>query len=1539
VKVDRLQPRWMTVPVVMMFVLMSILVTNVSFVAGDFHSPQPMCDSFFDTYEECLANCPAPPTGQCMQIPSGNQCGDMWSCNVDIGCDIPGMCMECELTPENQTITIGQSATLNWWVNQPKDWVDAELNPGNMDLVPTHEIYHAGSIDVTPVETTLYTATFEIGGFVEECEATVTVESNLQQCDGEGQFCFRSSAGGPTCPGANTLFANLHIEGGDAWCGIEYGAGSVCCEQSLCEEDTFCGDGMIQSPNDAGTGGPLNDGFEDCDTGGASNNTCYMGGDPNAENINMCQFTFCGDGMVQSPNYFGQVEECDWGALNADEPNTCKLDCSAPSCGDGYIDNLFGETCDLGPDATEQDWIDAQCHPPSAGALACTDMEDPVEVCEGFCALSSTGVCPGGSLEWYIGHNTDGDEYCNAENAGEGWICCSVEEAYCPTDYFLMIEFADNAQASGETLTDTNNVFINVTGDASDPLTQIRIDISNEAGSYKNSVHWDTNLDVPFERFTTFTDLPNDLYYFNATVTDGTGSNFTEMRNVTIDMPPSYTLNIDFVTPPTYIHRETYETDYIIVETLVESSAGISTVNIFLYDNNGMLVDSILAGANPNPYNHYFENLASGIYYFNATVVDRSANVAHTATREVTLDVPDEPMLSIEFVDPTLESGTYNLNYITTNASAYASHGINDITTNVYDADGQLVASDTIGRAISDNLYSVFENLPNGLYYFNATVEDVLFNVNHTETQVVQLFNVGDGQVIIVDFNTEFPLVTRSDWIDAQVVLYNQGEESGWIVPDISDIEAFITDGYEGEHNSGDGMAELLEPLVIDYHVFKSDFAFVPTVGGQYNVTFVVGGDLPVGEDTAQGYTAHLHSFVWDGGSMDVSEDPLISMVIPDLADGQIGFFSPGLVDFPAGEGHGGLLLNLVKASSDDFSLITGIILQCEAEGQEIYCDGKDNNCDGYDYCTSIWFEEPTLPSGTVVSQDFIEINVSATSTPYDLSNIILYVYDAQGTLVESRNITGIAQSDASYYEAFTGLEDGLYYYNATAIDVSGNGFVAATQTRNITLYDTDAFFVTIESPEPITYSVGTMPLLYTLHNHMLQDSCWYTLNGGSAIPLPDCLNSTLSGLADGNHVLRVYTNDTLGNIAFAQREFTVLFNDIIMSYVPPTETNGDVYARDNIRVNVTATSTYELQDISIYLYTPLGDVLSQSIDPSSVSGQLYMDFTGLADGEYQFNATATDVFGHSATLPTYTIYITEDYSQDSFVIAIECLVDENWQSCANARYSDTIAGVRAQCFSWNPDVPVSSADGVFVNEDGPNSFALSLEDEWLVSPEMDLFVGRSGTQSMTISCASTPLLMCPSLVPQNLNNWVVPFGEYFTMNDDFLVEGACCTDGHQAVSETTVTVPAFDRGLDPDNPASLQCAWEETCTDGTTAVLSAAGIRAGSPFEPNNKYLCCAPTMSRHISVTGCFADYTAIGYLTGVTGALISGEPASGFDLAVCAAPMDASQDLVCTNALTCGASQTCMYGVDEMGVFASFEGGCDVPSAMKRCCEVTS
>ncbi len=133
-------------------------------------------------------------------------------------------------------------------------------------------------------------------------------------------------------------------------------------------------------------------------------------------------------------------------------------------------------------------------------------------------------------------------------------------------------------------------------------------------------------------------------------------------------------------------------------------------------------------------------------------------------------------------------------------------------------------------------------------------------------------------------------------------------------------------------------------------------------------------------------------------------------------------------------------------------------------------------------------FVSPTNNSGVFVSRNYIEINVLVTDDNID--TITINLYNSTSDIIQTNT-----SSTSPFYINYTGLSDGLYYYNSTANDTLGQ--TNSTETRNINL---DVIFpnITILSPtNGTTYNTDLVDLNWTIVEQNL-DWCAYSLDGGS---------------------------------------------------------------------------------------------------------------------------------------------------------------------------------------------------------------------------------------------------------------------------------------------------------------------------------------------------------------------------------------------------------------------------------------------------------
>jgi hypothetical protein len=133
--------------------------------------------------------------------------------------------------------------------------------------------------------------------------------------------------------------------------------------------------------------------------------------------------TTCGDNITQAP-----LEQCDWGAGNSYEPNSCRPGCQLPSCGDGVIDTEYEEGCDDG----EMNAEDGDCLPNCQ--LPCP-RPPPVD---GMTVSMTAGLAPGSVATFSCDNGQLGNPLtCQADGSwsGDAPGTCAVENEHREASY------------------------------------------------------------------------------------------------------------------------------------------------------------------------------------------------------------------------------------------------------------------------------------------------------------------------------------------------------------------------------------------------------------------------------------------------------------------------------------------------------------------------------------------------------------------------------------------------------------------------------------------------------------------------------------------------------------------------------------------------------------------------------------------------------------------------------------------------------------------------------------------------------------------------------------------------------------------------------------------------------------------------------------------------------------------------------------------------------------------------------------------------
>ncbi|MBI4173295.1 MAG: PGF-pre-PGF domain-containing protein, partial [Candidatus Aenigmarchaeota archaeon] len=124
-----------------------------------------------------------------------------------------------------------------------------------------------------------------------------------------------------------------------------------------------------------------------------------------------------------------------------------------------------------------------------------------------------------------------------------------------------------------------------------------------------------------------------------------------------------------------------------------------------------------------------------------------------------------------------------------------------------------------------------------------------------------------------------------------------------------------------------------------------------------------------------------------------------------------------------------------------------------------------------------------------------------------------------------------------------------------------------------------------------------------------------------------------------GIHTFKAYVNDTMGNLnSTANRTINVDTGTPNIDYVTPTETSGVNVSRNWIFVNVTVADTTGTSNVTFRLYNSTGLANSTSYTVLGITNASLINWSGLVDGVYTYNATVYDVAGNPNSTASRTI-------------------------------------------------------------------------------------------------------------------------------------------------------------------------------------------------------------------------------------------------------------------------------------------------------------
>ncbi len=292
-----------------------------------------------------------------------------------------------------------------------------------------------------------------------------------------------------------------------------------------------------------------------------------------------------------------------------------------------------------------------------------------------------------------------------------------------------------------------------------------------------------------------------------------------------------------------------------------------------------------------------------------------------------------------------------------------------------------------------------------------------------------------------------------------------------------------------------------------------------------------------------------------------------------------------------------------------------------------------------------ITFIPSTETDGAVLLQDFVYVNISIYEKNFN--NVTFNLYNGSSQIRGPNTFT-----DSTREINWTLLSDDVYYYNITSVDLATN--IGYSSTRQIIL-DTTAPAVSFAPNSAANNSVftGTSIFMNVTVTEPNEENITFYLY--SATKSPEGAPKTYTDsrrsinwdlLSEGTYYYNITVFDKVSLSGSTDtRKVTIDNTDPIIDFASPTENDTANKSQTWIFVNTTFTEINP-SNITFNLYNTSGLVESQTNSPETT----FYNFTGLPDGNYEYNVTIFDKASQNDTTSTRTITLDTTFPTIEFI-------------------------------------------------------------------------------------------------------------------------------------------------------------------------------------------------------------------------------------------------------------------------------------------------
>ncbi len=639
------------------------------------------------------------------------------------------------------------------------------------------------------------------------------------------------------------------------------------------------------------------------------------------------------------------------------------------------------------------------------------------------------------------------------------------------------------------------------------------------------------------------------------------------------------------------------------------------------------------------------DGLDDGTYTYFATAKDEAGNENLTETRYYTVDTTNP---TIDFVAPTNDSGVIvSKNYIEVNVTA-TDDNLDIILIRLYNSTNDLIETNT---SSTSPFYINYSGLSNGLYYYNATVNDSAGNTNQTETRNITLDTLFP-QIQFVNNTPDNDTTTTNTSVEINVTILNAS--------DLNEVKF----NWNGTNYT----------MYNDSLVLMMNFDNLSALGE--NDTHVVDMSKYGNNGTVTGAVVNTtdckygNCYTFDGAG-----DYVNVSNFPDLGTSNRPYSFQGWIKTASGETDGNIIHMSALGSGTGWclppiALDGGKIRGYSWVGSGVSVHSTTTVSSGqWYYFVNTW--DATNGLRIFVNGILENTTSQATYSASGASNFIWLGFTPNGcagdkgwfngTIDEvriwNRSLTAeevtqqyfsnLRKYDTDKWNLYVnqsknstdGLDDGTYTYFSTAKDTVGNENLTDTRTVIVDTTNPLIDYTTGTEANNTNFSRSWIYVNVSVTESNLQNITFRLYNSTSQVNITtytsEIYEINFTNLLDETYFYNVTIFDKVNNSNSTEtRTITLDTTEPNIQFVLPTENSSVVRSRNYIEINVTATDD-NLDTITIRLYNSTNDLVETN---ASTASPFYINYSELSDGLYYYNTTTNDTLGNTNQTETRNI-------------------------------------------------------------------------------------------------------------------------------------------------------------------------------------------------------------------------------------------------------------------------------------------------------------